>query len=1113
LETEEQTSELKNPDSLSGGTAEARVFLIADVRGYSRFTSERGDEAAARLATKFAGIGRDVVTRNGGALLEVRGDEILAVFISARHALRAATDLRTSFLTETRSDPSLPLHAGIGLDAGEAVPVDGGFRGAALNRAARLCSLAGPEEVLATDAVVHLAGKLEGLAYHDRGGLELKGFDQPVRVVEVVQKLDEEQPDSRPESIRLEVEVAQRSLPIGGFLGALPSSSIVGRDEELASLLSAVDAVAAGSGRLLLLAGEPGVGKTRLAQEATIALRNRGFLIATGRCYEPQQGVAFYPFLEALSAAYRSAPSAIQAKVSQTWPHLAQLLPDDLPADAIAMTRDQFDEQRLYRAVTGFLHAVSQSIPLALLLDDLHWADQSSVQLLQYLARHTRNDPILLLATYRDVEVGRSHPLRQALRDLNREHLIERIVVRRLGQAETSVLLATLLNEDQVSDEFAELVYRTTEGNPFFTDEVLRGLIERGDVFRREGVWDRRDISEIEVPESVRDAIGERLGHLDEEVQDVLAEASVLGQSFAFDDLLSLGDRSEDDVEQALETASEGGLVRSVGADEYAFNHVLTQQTLYEELTARRRRRLHLAAGEALERLPVRRREPRVAEIAWHFLQGGDGARALPHALAAGDQAERRFAHVEGEQHYRSAVDLSRETGDPANEALALERLAAVTRTQSHHQEALDLLEAAALLLADAGDEEGEIRVTAQIGLTYAERGSTNEGIDRVQRLLERLSDPKPSSALAALYTALARLHYFGIQHRQSLIAADKAVALAREVNDERILVQAEVRRGAALYIMGKLDEALPVAHAAQSMANQLGDRESACRALHTISGVYMVKGDFLEAERFRRLMLLVAEEIGDPNQIAFATAYLGLILTYRGVWREARDVLRNFAAMGERLGTTWYSTYGSAFLAYLDFMQGDAANASALKDAATSSGAHRSDPFIQALWAEQEILLGDPQSAIQRLRASFAADEVYMPDVIALAVLAWAEMEAGLPSAEETARRGVSLTAEFPHVPHRAEALRLLAMVLRESGKLDESETTFAEAVDLAASLPYPFAEARARYEWAKLLVIRNEKERARAELEQALRIFQALGAEPDCGRSREALMRLGED
>ena len=173
-------------DEPVGEPARIRTFLIADVRGYTLFTQERGDEAATKLAARFAGIAREAVDDHGGSVIELRGDEALAVFDSARQAIRAATVLQQRFLEETESDPTLPLPVGIGLDAGEAVPLESGYRGGALNLAARLCGRAGPGEILASQGVVLLARKVEGVRLVDRGEVHLKGLEEPVRIFRVI---------------------------------------------------------------------------------------------------------------------------------------------------------------------------------------------------------------------------------------------------------------------------------------------------------------------------------------------------------------------------------------------------------------------------------------------------------------------------------------------------------------------------------------------------------------------------------------------------------------------------------------------------------------------------------------------------------------------------------------------------------------------------------------------------------------------------------------------------------------------------------------------------------------------------------------------------------------
>lgn len=232
-----------------GEQVAVRTFLIADIRGYTRFTAERGDEAAAALAARFAAIARDAVRARSGEVIELRGDEALAVFSSTRQALWAAVELQDRFATAMLDDPPLPLTVGIGLDAGEAIAVEGGYRGAALNRAARLCSLAGPGEVLTSDGVLHLAGKIDGLAYTERGSSQLKGFAEPVRVYGVQSAEDETEAAPALEGFAAPTPAAPRQhLPIGGFLGSLAAGPLVGREGELARGLAQIDAVLQGQG-------------------------------------------------------------------------------------------------------------------------------------------------------------------------------------------------------------------------------------------------------------------------------------------------------------------------------------------------------------------------------------------------------------------------------------------------------------------------------------------------------------------------------------------------------------------------------------------------------------------------------------------------------------------------------------------------------------------------------------------------------------------------------------------------------------------------------------------------------------------------------------------------
>jgi class 3 adenylate cyclase/tetratricopeptide (TPR) repeat protein len=852
--------------------AGVQTFLIADIRGYSRFTSEHGDEAGARLALRFAEITESVVAAHEGRVIELRGDEALAAFASVRAALRAAVELQERFGS---APAELPLKVGIGIDAGESVPVRGGYRGTALNLAARLCSLAGAGEVLASEGVVHLARHVDGIDYEERGMATLKGFADPVRIISISRAEEPQVPPRDSGSQR------EQNFPIGGFLGALPGGPLVAREEELGRAVSAADSAAGGTGRLVLLAGEPGVGKTRLAQEVALAARNRGYLLATGRCYEPYAGIPFYPFREAMAMAYEAASPALRARAHREWPHLLRLLPD--AADAPPSSGSGHEEQqRIFWSASGFIQSLAAERPLALLLDDLHWADNLSLQLLEHLARQTRAHRVLLVGTFRDTEVGREHPLERVLLDLTRERLAERVPVRRLGPEGTAALLASAIGESEVSKEFVELVHARTEGNAFFTEEVARALVEQGDLYRENGLWMRRDIDEIEVPESIRAVVGQRLARLPETAQGVLHDASVFGHSFAFDDLQSLTGLGEDALEEALDLATAAGLVKSAGGDTFGFSHALTQQVLYGELSPRRRRRLHLAAGEALERQP-RGPERHAAELARHFKEGSAPDRALPFAILAGDQAETVFGHRDAAGHYETALRLTQDLGDRRREAAVREKLGGLLTATIRYRAALEMLEAAAAMFRESGDVESEGRVVAQIGRVHFVNGSVDSGIERLERMLRRLGDDAAPKPVAGISSALSHLYFARGQYSYALAASERAVELARRAGDAWIESEAEVRRGATLAALGRVDEGWETLAAALDRAAAAGDQFSRCRALQSMAGIWVLRGDVRSARQALTEACDLAQRMGNTRQVAVCTLYLSLLSLLAG--------------------------------------------------------------------------------------------------------------------------------------------------------------------------------------------------------------------------------------
>jgi class 3 adenylate cyclase/tetratricopeptide (TPR) repeat protein len=1067
-----------------------RTFFIADVRGYTRFTVEHGDAAAARLASKFAALANQVVGHHGGEVIELRGDEALAVFSSARQALRAATELQSRVAEESAAEPDLAMKIGIGLDAGEAVPVQGGFRGAALNLAARLCSLAGAGEVLSSDTVVSLARKLDGIEYQERGTVPLKGFTDPVRVVQVA-------PHGGPH-VTPEVErVADVPLPIGGFLGALPAGPLVARSTELERLLVPLDAAAAGTGRLVMLAGEPGAGKTRLAQEVTLAARNRDFIVAAGSCYEARESVPYYPFLDALASLYGAAPATLRSSVALKWPQLARLLPEAGIGPAALDSDGQQEQERLFRAVAGFIGALSETAPVALFLDDLHWADMSSLEMLRHVAKHTRSQRVFTLATYRDVEVGRQHPLEEALLDLTREGLVERIPIRRLDEAGTSALIAATFGEHDVSQEFAELVFQRTEGNPFFTQEVLRAMVERGDVFRQGDAWERREVEEIEVPESVRAVIGRRLSRLAQEAQDVLRQASVLGTTFLFDNLHSMGEIGEAEIERALEDGVAAGLIREEGRDRYAFSHALTQQALYAEMPSRRRRRLHLAAGEAIEALTEHKRKERTGELAWHFLEGDDPERALRYTLMAGAEAAKVFAWSEAQKHYRTALELAGELDDRQKTAEASYKLGDALLTMGDLDEALPHLDRAGDNYAALDDVLGEGLAAQRATYALAQknlRGRVAANRARAQRLYDAIARLEPSREVVEFYSSEIDFLWGHGQLAHALEMSARGLEVARALGEHDLHMRMELKRSEMLGISGHIVEAADTSLRLLSEAEAVGDLQTVYEAVAGAAEWLMLAGRLQESLSYRLRDLELSMSLGLVFQAYFAHCNLAQVYLYLGDWEHARSQAQQGLALGEEHGMGFVARAARLNLGYQALMEGDWIEARRLLQHAAddTSGPLQVGRYAQRGLAQLDLKEGAPSRAAERLRPIIETSDPHDNDIIfLLPVLSQALTATGDAAAGERMARQV-LDQSPENALACVDALSSLGLALARQGRHDDAAAPFEAGVRLARPMPYPYAEALALAAW-------GSEDGSRERLEEALAIFRRLGARKD--------------
>ena len=490
--------------------------LFTDLVGSTELMARLGDVAFDHLRNEhFSGL-RQAISRRGGSEIKNTGDGILVTFPSAAEALAAAVAAQQATEAHARR-AEVTLQLRVGLALGE-VEVDAGdVFGTPVVEAARLVAAARPGQILCTALVRAVAGSRAAVSFADAGALMLKGLPEPVPAFEVIWA----------------PAPAGTDVPLPALLVGT-GRIFVGREADLARLRQLWKETAAGERRAVMLGGEPGIGKTRLASELGQVLRAEGVLVLAGRCDE-DLGVPYQPFVEALrhyvdhAAQLRLGRHAGElARLVPELPGLVPGLPEPLSADP------ETERYRLFDAVAGWLVDVSAESPVLLVLDDLHWAAKPTVLLLRHVLRSPESMRILVVGTYRDTDIGRADPLTDFLGDLHRLGGAERLPLSGLDGAGVAAFIEQAAGHqlDEEGEALAAAVWRETEGNPFFTTEVLRHLAESGVVEQREDRWVvTRGPEDFGIPEGVRDVVGRRLARLSEEENQVLACSAVIGLS------------------------------------------------------------------------------------------------------------------------------------------------------------------------------------------------------------------------------------------------------------------------------------------------------------------------------------------------------------------------------------------------------------------------------------------------------------------------------------------------------------------------------------------------------------------------------------------------------
>ena len=690
------------------------------------------------------------------------------------------------------------------------------------------------------------------------------------------------------------------------------STTLIGRAPHLATLDNLLTQVGQGSGQVVLVGGEAGIGKSRFVREVRHRARQQGWQTAQGRCFEPDRIFPYAPLIDLLRSDLARHPARdatslfgpLLSEVVKLLPELALTLPDLTPTPRLD---PEAEKRRLFETLVQFLVGLIQAEPqhdlrpLILIVEDLHWSDDTSLEFLRQLARRLARQPLLMLLTYRSDELNPN--LQHFLAELSREQRPVELTLPRLRPAEVDALLRAIFEQERpMRAEFLEAIFNLTAGNPFFIEEVLKVLIAAGDIFYSDGAWDRKPINELRIPHSVQDAVQRRVAQLSEEARHTLTVAAVIGQQVDFGVLQAVTEWPEAELLAQFKELLTTQLVVDLSAERFAFRHALTRQAVYSELLARERQALHRQIGETLERREVDASTAVIASLAYHFYEAGTWEKALTYARLAGEQAQALYTPRAALEQFTRALqaaqhlertdlqpDLYRERG------LAYEIVGDFEPSRADLKTALKLARA-------AENRQLEWRVLLDLGKLWSSRDYDRTGtyFQEALHLASTLDDPM---VLARSLNRMGNWHLNSEAPRQALDYHEEALTIFQALNDQPGLAQTFDLLGMTNLLGGDPVQGAACCLQAIDLFNALDDRQRLASCLTTLilcgpslTTDTVISADLSPAEsvNWGEQAMQHAREIGWRAGEAYTSTLAGQSLDARGRVGQALALMQH---------------------------------------------------------------------------------------------------------------------------------------------------------------------------------------------------------------------------
>jgi tetratricopeptide (TPR) repeat protein/DNA-binding XRE family transcriptional regulator len=919
---------------------------------------------------------------------------------------------------------------------------------------------------------------------------------------------------------RASLIAAARTSVLGASPSALVSATappvaagtqLVGRTREMALVKRQLER--AGT-HLLTVAGEPGIGKTRLLQEAVRFAPSVGWTVLMGTTPLLSAQEPFSPLLGVLERYVQSqVPAKLQRELEGCiW--LVRLLPE-LVEFGVAPPPDwklsvEQERRLMFKAARRFLANVAGPAGTLVVLDDIQWASPDAIDLLAHLLHTPAEVPLHVVLAYRSTDMHPEDPLSRLLTSLTRTGEASRLELGPLGRDEAEELLGSVWEGTSREGERSQLVDQVLHragGMPLF-------LVSFAQMLQTAGSADERAMSEV-IPRDIQDGMRQRVAVLSKQARELLAVSAAVGQQVPRMLLMSImtgQGYTEGEVLTALEATCSARLLVEEGDDRYGFSHDLVREAIMVDLSAARRALLHRQVAEALEHTIPR---PSAEVLAYHYVRAGEPARAVSYLERAGDHAMALRAHMQAGRFYQELAMQLDMLGRPEDATKAREKLGNALMTAAQYDAALGALDMAATTYLDERNLEGQVRVMAHVGEVHALRGTSEEGIERLERFLGAIEhDQRPSRrGLAALHATLAWLINTTGRYTEALRVAHQAAELARSADDPGLLLQANLREGHLLLMLEEVDQGVSLLEEAVPQAEAVGDLRGLRFALNSLGWIHELRGNFEQDRMYTERAFHVAQQLGDPTVLAFMQSNRGSPAFNQGDWRRAREDFEAGLAQMRLVKMSWAAAWPPLLLGQLCLAEGRQSEGVDLLQEALDLAERNKD--LEALrWAhgalaERNLVMGEPEAARARLLPLLDRPGQREIDVCALLpLLAWAHADLDeVEEAEAVTRDALARASAAGMRPTIASVLHARARVAQRKERWEQARADLEQAIELSRGMRYPYGEAKLLYALGKLFLQRQECDIGRLYLARALDILSRLGEELYAHQVRVAL------